>query len=163
MNITFLAIDPGFAKGNGTGWALFHETRLHAAGLADSTEPTFEARVREICAGIPAYQPQPHRVIEHMRIYPGPQQKGDQNDLLNLAFLEGALALAAPSFELVPARAWKGNAPKSVVQERIAKRFVPGTEEHRVFEEALLKIRSVEKRGSVIEAVGLGLWRVKRL
>lgn len=163
----FMAIDPGFSKGNGTGWALFVNRQLHSLGLADSDEADFGARIREICAAVPAFQPQPHRVIEHMRIYPGPQQKGDQNDLLNLAFLEGALALAAPSFSLVPARSWKGNAPKAVMQDRIVKRFdeLAGGDpiESSIFTNAMQKIRSQEKRGSLIEAAGIGLWAVGRL
>lgn len=163
----FMALDPGFAKNNGTGWALFVNKQLHSAGLSDSVEAAFPDRIREICAGIPVYQPQPHRTIEHMRIYPGPQQKGDQNDLLDLAFLEGALAAAASSFSLVPARSWKGNVKKDVLQERISKRFdiTKGGDpiESAVFHDAVQKIRSAEKRGSVIEAVGIGLWAVGRL
>jgi len=157
----FLALDPGFSKSNGTGWALFVGGQLLAAGLSDSTETDFRARIGEIVAGVP--KTAPHRVIEHMRIYPGPQQKGDQNDLLNLAFLEGALSRDAESYELVEARSWKGQVDKEIMQARIAKRFPILTPEGIVFDRALSKIRAREKVGSVVEACGIGLFRAGRL
>jgi len=64
---------------------------------------------------------------------------------------------------LVPARSWKGNVPKNIMQDRISARFELGSPEGRVFEDALLKLGAAEKRGSLIEACGLGLWTCGRL
>lgn len=167
-----LAIDPGFGQKNGTGWAMFWGERwgcrLGACGLATSNVDDFEARVREICDGVPknfvydgtsAASPVLPRFIEHMRVYPGPQQKGDQNDLLNLAFLEGALARDVPEWHLIEARIWKGNVPKDKMQDRIWGRLSPE-------EKALVDatgIKAAAKRGSLLDAIGLGLWVTKRL
>ncbi len=46
--------------------------------------------------------------------------KGDPNDLLELAYLEGSFQIiASDAVKLVPARDWKGQVPKNVMKPRI--------------------------------------------
>ena len=166
---SFIAIDPGFAEANGTGWCMVLAGRISLFGLAtaDDHRASLAVRCEQVRRGVPtSYRPtgfsEPvslHRVIEHMRVYPGPQQKGDQTDLLNLAYLEGLLAAGAPSVELITARTWKGNVPKPVMQARIEKRVREDGLGWRLDEQPKAK----EKRGSVLEACGLALFKLGRL
>lgn len=151
----FISIDPGHAKSNGTGWAFFSNGELLQAGLADSDEPDFVLRCKEIVAQIP--YPQVPRVVERMRVYPGPQQKGDQNDLLDLSILVGIIIANTPIVELYPARSWKGQVDKKIMQARIEKRLTSAEQAR------LPKMRSKDKYGSLLEGIGLGLWIAKRL
>ncbi len=157
---TFVAIDPGFAKGNGTGWCLVVARQIYQLSLATATDhrASLATRAKQIAACIPASfratgftEPIPlPRVIEHMRIYSGPQQKGDQNDLLDLAYLEGKLDEG--DVRLVPARTWKGNVPKDIMQTRIEKKLLAlGVDLSGL-------PRAKEKKGSVLEAAGIALW-----
>lgn len=157
---TFISIDPGFAESNGTGWCIFRDSRPVLAGLAvaDDHGASLAIRCEQIRRKVPtqiAGLDLP-RVIEHMKVYPGPQQKGDQNDLISLAYLEGVLAAGAPEVHLVVAREWKGNIPKDVLQTRIVKwmssiGFAPELP------------RAKEKRGSVLEACGIGQYVLGRM
>lgn len=155
---TFIAIDPGFAEKNGTGWCMVIDSQIRRLALAEAIDhkASLAIRARQIAAQIPAavqigmVHTRLPRVIEHMRVYPGPQQKGDQNDLLDLAFLEGALSV--DDTRLVAARSWKGNTPKDIMQARIEQRL-------RRFGVDLSGLpRAKEKRGSVLEAGGLAIW-----
>lgn len=155
----FVAIDPGFAKSNGTGVAIvvhraFIDLRIVRVGAGD-----LSVRAEQIRRQIPTHVPhgaghiELARVIEHMRVYPGPQQKGDQNDLLDLSYLEGVIGAGASVVHLVPARKWKGNMPKDKMQERILARLRQHAPK---FIDDLPKAK--EARGSALEAAGLAFW-----
>ena len=158
---TFISIDPGFSKSNGTGWCIFVDSRPVLAGLAtaDDHDATLSVRCEQIRLKVPTHwgggTPLP-RVIEHMKIYPGPRQKGDQNDLIDLGYLEGVLAAGALEVRLLYAREWKGNVPKDVLQARIEARM-----REEGFKPELPKAE--EKRGSVLEGIGIGYHVVGRM
>lgn len=83
-------------------------------------------------------------VIELPQVYQGRLQKGDPNDLIDLAVLVGALLHAIPhSVALLPRpREWKGQVPKDIHHRRIRERipdFGPSGKD-------------------TMDAVGLALW-----
>ena len=135
------AIDPGVHM---CGIAVFDDTRLISAFYGklpeDGNYSTCEL------------------IIEMPRIYPGSgQQKGDLNDLLNLAAVVGhneALFSALRSRRVFPAQ-WKGQVPKKAMNQRILKRLS-------LFEAARIQSAGA-KSHNVIDAVGIGLFACGRL
>ncbi len=100
--------------------------------------------------------PSEQLVIEMPRIYPGSgQQKGDLNDLLNLAAVVGYFEGRMWDVERVFPAAWKGQVPKKVMTARILKSLSPGE---------LVRIERVgAKDHNTLDAVGIGLWKLGRL
>ncbi len=95
-------------------------------------------------------------LIEMPRIYPGSaQQKGDLNDLLDLAAVVGYCeALFGVGERVFPAR-WKGQVPKKIMTARIISKLTP---------DELSRIARVgAKDHNTIDAVGIGLWKLGRL
>lgn len=95
-------------------------------------------------------------IVEHPRIYPGMPDK-DLNDLLDVVAV-GA-AVAAPFMrELVTVypSEWKGTVKKSVMLERIRKALSA---------EELARCEFTNKSDDedLLDAVGIGLWRLGRL
>ena len=92
-------------------------------------------------------------VVEVPRIYPhSAQQKGDLNDLLELAGVVGALAGVFDVLEFVYPATWKGQVPKKVMNARV------------------LATLSLAERSALIhndhntlDAVGIGLFYLGRL
>lgn len=97
-------------------------------------------------------------VIEQMRVYPGPQQKGDQNDLITLASVVGAVcALPWSSRRIVYPREWKGTVDKKIMRDRIESRLT-------AFEkEGVCDMKNQKLRLDVWDAVGIGLFDLGRL
>ncbi len=155
----FVAIDPGFAEANGTGVAVVVHRALIDLRVERVGADDLSVRAEQIRKRIPTHVPhgtghiELARVIEHMRVYPGPQQKGDQNDLLDLAYLEGVIGAGASVVYLVPARKWKGTTPKEKMQSRILGRLQTYAPQ---FIDGLPKAK--EARGSALEAAGLAFW-----
>ena len=97
-------------------------------------------------------------VIEMPRIYPGSgQQKGDLNDLLDLATVVGhaeAIFGKKSTIRVFPGQ-WKGQVPKKIMTARIQKHMTP------------LEHSRVEwigaKDHNTLDAIGIGLWRLGRL
>lgn len=156
MSVVFplLAIDPGKRA---LGWAVFTNEALHSAGVARSdakdTAQVASEMVQQMGEGGIATL-----VVEQMRVYPGPQQKGDQNDLIDLAYISGGIHTlyrhSLVSHRLVPARAWKGQVPKDIMEQRI-RRSLTGTEVALV--EASIQTVPPSLRHNAWDAVGLGL------
>lgn len=96
-------------------------------------------------------------VIEHPRIYPGMPDK-DLNDLLDVVAVGAACAVALRPWELqtVYPSEWKGTVKKSVMLERIRKALSP---------EELARCEFTNKSDDedLLDAVGIGLWRLGRL
>ena len=97
-----------------------------------------------------------HLVIEMPRIYPGSgQQKGDLNDLLNLAAVVGWLEGQTDDSSRVFPAAWKGQVPKKIMTARILSKLSP------------TELGCIEQIGAkthnTIDAVGIGLWKLGRL
>lgn len=164
-----LAIDPGISPTSGTGWALFHydgsSSELRAAGLARPSQDELVVRCRGILEQVVLrVRDTPDTlIIEHMVVYPLPRMKGDPNDLLELAVLEGCfLALPTPSqgTHLLPAKTWKGQVPKNIIQERVEAAL--GRHEREVLGGALVGVNG-SVRHNVYDAVGIGLYSLGRL
>lgn len=158
-----LSIDPGIGKSNGTGWGEWQPRlgrlglQLVGAGLATlpvDVTSDLDQRARLIIGQLrhPSYV----RLIymEHMQVYPGQKQKGDQNDLLSVVFLEGAIAQHYAKAVLYKPREWKGQVPEEALNRRIERHL--DEQERKIFEESLRKI----PKGlwhNVYDAVGIGL------
>jgi hypothetical protein len=96
--------------------------------------------------------------IEMPRIYPGSgQQKGDLNDLLNLATVVGQVERACRfgSLERIYPSQWKGQVPKKIMTARILSKLTP-VELSRI-------VRVGAKDHNTIDAIGIGLWKAGRL
>ncbi len=140
-----IAIDPGVRK---CGIAYFNDlgvlTRAHYANHEETFE---ESRLGDIFV---------HLVIEMPRIYRGSgQQKGDLNDLLNLAAVVGYMEAVFPSHTRVFPADWKGQVPKKVMNARVFSKLT------------LDELRRVEREGAkdhnTLDAIGVGLHHFGRL
>lgn len=151
-----LFVDPGFAKSNATGWAMFKDKRLYSAGIATAKAKGFAARCDEIARQLPTTASSWDLLgVELPMIYAFANQKGDPDDIVKLAFLAGALT-RVPHKELWLPRPqeWKGSVPKSLMGPRILKRLEP--DECTYFD--LVKDRG----GAALDAVGMGIVRAGR-
>src|SRR5258707_11468919 len=127
-----LAIDPGI---RGLGFSLWDDGDLHLAGYVRNPYKTGDGpkewralygaifdrlgAVGEFC-----FERLEHLWIEVPRIYPAARHKGDQNDLVALAGVAGALtALDAVNITRVYPREWKGTIDPDVCIERIKRRL----------------------------------------
>ncbi len=100
-------------------------------------------------------------IIEVPQIYDQQKQVGDQEDLLDLAIIVGAVIRGARScvksvLRVKPAR-WKGQVPKDVMVERIKSKLSPA-------ELACVDLPTAKGlHHNVWDGVGLGLYRLGRL
>lgn len=164
-----LAIDPGLSLAGGTGYALFdtpsatRHGNLVEAGLVAPFAERLEDRIAEIhrelqrrCA---RHGERSEVVIEKMKVYSFAKQKGSQGDIIDLAHLGGrCLDLAHRAFLVEPA-GWKGQVPKDVVKGLVEARLAPV--ELETLTRCLAGI-APGKRHNVYDAVGIGLWHLKR-
>lgn len=145
-----VAIDPG----KRTGWALFRHERLKVCGYVKVIE----------LDKIPSA---PQVLIEQPRWYPH-ERKIDLNDLLDLSVLVGEIkenhCRRYAKVKLVFPRTWKGSVPKPIMSQRIYKTLtaeervlLPLKRGHKVSKSAL------DHDHNVLDAVGLGLWKLGRL
>lgn len=161
-----VAIDPGK---HGCGFATYLDGVLvHAAyvsGLGGAAHPLLEvagpvgALVDQLLAAL-AYDKVDELVIERPQVYDAPQQRGDQNDLIDLAVvvggLLGTLSGRCRASLLVRPAEWKGQTPKDITETRAKARL--STSELAAIE--LPKAKTVQH--NVWDAVALGLWRLGR-
>ncbi len=98
-------------------------------------------------------------VVEVPRIYPAGSQKGDQNDLIGVALVAGAVASAVMSEDVIQyfPREWKGTAKKEDVIEIIKSRI--DSEESK----AVILPRAQDLAHNVWDSVGIGLHYFGRL
>jgi len=154
-----LSIDPG----SRTGWAVFEDGRLSGCGMWTLESKRIEEECRELFEKSRRFSPD--RVVAELpRIYPMRRSKGDPNDLIPLACLAAAAALAGKTpGELVSPHAWKGTIPKPsrgrwreyIVHKRILETLYE--EERQVY------VAQAPRGGlDMIDAVGLGLWNLRR-
>lgn len=157
-----LSIDPGLSLTGGTGYALFSPS-LIGCGLVTPREERLEDRIAEIhlelqrrCA---PYGERSEVVIEKMKVYAFAKQKGSQGDIIDLAHLGGCLMELARRATLVEPSTWKGQVPKDVVKGLVEHRLTPA--ELETLDAGLASV-SAGKRHNVYDAVGIGLWHLKR-
>lgn len=158
MNL--LILDPG----NLTGWACFTDEKLVAAGTVKKADAFVggcggdRASVRYAWA----YQHwRPDLVlIEVPRWYP--HDHSDVNDLLDLSVYVGELKRFYEAMgcvvERVWPRTWKGNVPKEITNRRTLAALSPGE-----LELLPRRPRAKDHDHNMLDAVGLGLWKLGRL
>ena len=150
---TLISIDPGA----NLGLAVFREETLFAAGF-------FKVKnLRELTKWLveSAGEIQPTKaVIEKPQIYDPRKWKGDPNDILNLAVIVGVcVAGLAPYCEtrFVTPHMWKGSRPKALDNDYTYSLL--SLEEKTVFDGNKCP---KSQRNNVLDAIGLGLWTLKR-
>ncbi len=133
-----LTIDPGAH----TGWALFRGTSLQACGLTTPAK----------WSNMPG--PPCDVLIEEPTLYRhGKARPADVMALqLKVGQLKGWLESVGCKVELVQPRTWKHSVPKPIHHARISKALTDA--ERRLAEGA---------RGDTWDAIGLGLWKLKRM
>jgi hypothetical protein len=137
---TFVAIDPGKHQ---CGVAKFIDGTLAVAYLIKPNELSlWESKYTRL-------------VVEIPRIYPIARQKGDQNDLIEVAFAAGKCSAFFQEVKKLYPRDWKGTMPKEKMTARIESRLSP-TELAQVLTKGAL-------RHNALDAVGIGLFELGRL
>lgn len=140
MASRLVSVDPGK---NACAWADFRDGVLEDCGL----DP-----------GLPFPGPD-LLVVELPQIYQQRKQKGDPNALVDLAFAAGVFTSGAMGIDtellLVRPRAWKGTRPKHVCNKITLNAL---TEE----EKARIPNLPKTKLHNVLDAIGIGLWRLGR-
>jgi hypothetical protein len=145
MNL--LTIDPGKA----TGWAYFRDRILVMSGVVpfniSMTVPFATWTTDEV-------------VIEKPKIYPVRQWKGDPNDLIDVAVVAGYMGgiVNCRKVKWITPQEWKGNRPKDVDHRHTMSLLSP--EEKEVIKETKGVLKS--QKHNMIDAVGIGLWYLRR-
>ena len=153
-----MTIDPG----NDTGWAYIIDGEMVDCGLIKTKgihNPFYELSRK--------YKPN-RLVIELPQVYP--RMKTEPNDLIKVAVVCGkaeiALGQRAVSIYVHPLR-WKGTRPKEIDNKLTMRRLT--TVEAMIFErkfpgayEKLLDKKDAGAANNVADAIGIGLWALKR-
>lgn len=143
IGVRLMAIDPGVKK---SGWALFDEEG-YLVQCEHQDNESFEEWLERT-----AYE----TVIEMPRVYGGRSTRGDTQDLLNLSYQVGRFSMLAGYTTLVHPQTWKGQLPKDVCARRVLSRLA---EEERARIPKLAKSRL----HNVLDAIGIGMWRLGRM
>lgn len=138
----FIAIDPG----KDVMYAAFFEEnwKLVRVGAFSPVEMKSELGNR-VC----------DVVVERMVVYPGMRQKGNPNDLLDVAYSSAYAVSDAARIIWVKPKVWKGSVPKKIMVERI--RGVLSLEERALIEDS--DVRGHLKH-NLYDAAGIGLWHM---
>jgi hypothetical protein len=151
-----VGVDPGVKW---CGISMFEDGNLASAQLLEFDSDFTVARQLE---GLFFHEGISKVFCEKMQAYAPGQQKGDQQDLLSVNLVVGALkgvaethVLGAPVHLIFP-REWKGNVPKDVMLNRIMSKL---SDEEK---ERIPKLPK-SKLHNVIDAIGIGLWATRRL
>jgi len=135
-------------KGNVGGWAFWKDETLQSCGIyANLIDLTFLG-LAQLC-------------VSEKPKYRGRGSNVDPQDMIDLAW-DGALAAAYCGRVVlaVEPNEWKGQLPKHVVETRVRKRL--DETETQTLLTGLTDVRASWQH-NVIEAVGLGLWKLGRL
>ena len=165
-----ISIDPGVNCTGVAWWAGRGTVLLGACGFRRSANVSKEEFANMIATAVASTARQTNKegelqiIIEFPQAYhERAQQKGDQNDLLHLAYFVGLLHADLIQQELPPfsvflplPRQWKGQLDKDVSLLRITKKL--SAEE--VAQVELPSAKSLHH--NVWDAVGIGLWKTKR-
>lgn len=163
---TILAIDPGLQA---CGWAIFENSKLAACGLArpvKSMQPI--EMMKEIIDQVTLAWEQNvgHSAHPDILVAERPQiyqvGKGDPNDLIPLAILDGAVwqATEARGVMYPLPREWKGQVPKDVMNKRTLDKL--SEKEYSVVKENLSRMPK-SLHHNAIDAIGLGQWAIGRI
>ncbi len=165
---TLIAIDPGK---HGCGIAVFHDGHLVACDFIEGNR----AEIVEKGHHVGFDHVHMHGVLvvlEKPVVYDRKNWEGDPNDLIEIT-LTGALLAAAVhidghkyEFEAVTPQQWKGQTPKEIMNKRVWKFLhTDDASDHYELQRALDGRRRTTggKWHNVLDAIGIGLWRLKRL
>jgi hypothetical protein len=156
-----LAIDPG----RDTGWAYFVNGKLVGCGHI-SIEKIFKKRPHETF-GISNFGGV-EVIIEGPAIYPvGKKQKGGRipdSAIVKLALRTGEIrqllrAEGATTAYTEQPKEWKGNVPKDVTERRVL--AILDEEETKLIY-STMSARSKTLNNNMVDAVGIGLWKIRR-
>lgn len=152
--MALIAIDPGKV----TGFAAFNSANVNKGRLSFATACT-EWECLENIAETARRLGAEHCIIEVPQVYPGQQQKGDQNDLIKLAVMVGRYADRAAScgfqVKLVKPREWKGQLPKGVCWQRVRETLT-------AHELSVMAKLSKSRAHNMHDAIGMGTKFQKR-
>lgn len=142
--LILLSVDPGV---NSSGLAFWRGDKLAQVEFMAPTGGHFDGPTID------------NLIIELPQVYQGRAQKGDPNDLVNLAFEVGRIVATLDiPFETVKPRQWKGTVKKEIMLKRILSKLT---------NEELLLIKglglSKSQEHNCIDAIGIGLWKLGRL
>lgn len=171
-----VAVDPGLS---GCGVAIFRDGQLHWAGLVTAAGagrgvqrwiPLCERVVSEVWSIIECDEIE--MVCEFPRLRAAGRQVGathsvDPADLMELAGFVGCLCgmvsarLTHNQPAVVLPEQWKGGTPKEICHARIRKRLTASSErDNLALTERVVRPSALH---NVLDAVGIGLWRLGRL
>jgi hypothetical protein len=152
IGAVLIALDPGET----TGWAAFHSCVLLAAG--------FTKNPYEVIDLLPQETRDPDRVVIELPQY-YPRKTKSVADLITLAVLVGELrglwlrrCSSRQDVELVWPTTWKGSTPKDIHNERVLGKLYDGE-----VEKLQKSPRSKKWNHNMLDAVGLGLWKLTRM
>lgn len=154
-----IAIDPAV---HAASVALFRDQTLLRAAFVPALPPSGGPRAVALTAWewvAEAADPTPIGllVVEKPQVYAAAHQKGDQADIVDLAIVVGALVATIPATEVRTPRPaeWKGQVPKPIHNRRTWDALSPA--ERETIEEVAPGLLH-----NVLDAIGLGLWAVRR-
>lgn len=148
-----VAIDPGKRL---FGWAAFEGGRLNRCGLVKGKG--FQEMMGAFDVAAVAMSVPTQIVVEIPQVYQQRLHKGDPNDLIDVALIAGA---AAARFRcetiFIRPRKWKGSRPKGVCNKLTLKTL--DREELEAYQSIAIL---ASLRHNVLDAIGIGLWRLGR-
>lgn len=148
-----LAIDPGKKC---IGWCVGNGDRVIAAGVAQSKAIDVNGIVWDAFAVIPQHT-YSEVIVEKMHVYDVQNQRGDQNDLIDLSLVGAQLAgLFRTHARYVIPSVWKGQLPKDVSHRRIEAKLAPAEKS------VLATLPKTKIRHNAMDAIGIFLWSVGR-
>lgn len=153
-----VSIDPGVHL---SGIAVFKGPTLKGSELAYArlieTDPLLICHLIFMETNVGEYPHEVfiHTVVEKPQVYR--KSPGDRNDLIDLAVAAGMLGGRFKNRKYVLPREWKGNVPKEIMNDRVLTKLT---------EDEKSKIEYPKRKSlshNVLDAVGIGLWALKRL
>ncbi len=135
-----VSIDPGK---HSSGFAVFKDGKLIQCGMAKRAAEINSEWSPDIV------------IMEHMVIYDRKRWKGDPNDLIDASIAGAFIAgdLHPTVFKTV--KDWKGQTPKAVSKDRILSLLDDA-------ERSVIPNYVKSLMHNVIDAIGIGLWELKR-
>lgn len=133
------------------GWAVFDQKVLIRAGLIVNKDIIESAVLL-----YQSYKPK-LLVVEKPKIYPIEKWKGDPNDLIDVAITAGVVigVFKDSKIDLVLPHTWKGQRPKDVDNQYTLSLLTK-------IEQGKIGHYPKTKMHNVIDAIGLGLWKIGR-
>lgn len=157
---TVVSCDPGL---RGVGVSVFSDGTLTRAGYVKNTEmkkrgpEAWRSMAREVSYWLGVIDIE-ILVVEVPQVYSAGQQKGDPDDLIQLAGVDGCIVGHIMPFfvkSYLP-REWKGQCPKPIHNSRVMSKLTP--EERKAIEECAPNLMH-----NVIDGIGIGLYYLGRM